>query len=81
MASLITTMFTYLFIYLFIYNYFIVVQLQLSEFSPHPSTPIQPNPPASPAATLPFGFVYDSFIVVPENAYPTVPPPLPSGYS
>ena len=27
------------FIYLFIYNYFIVVWLQLSAFSPHPSTP------------------------------------------
>ena len=30
------------FIYLFL-NYFIVVQLQLSAFSPHPSPPPQPN--------------------------------------
>ena len=27
---------------------FIVIQLQLSAFSPHPSTPPQPNPPPSP---------------------------------
>ena len=33
-------------------NYFIVVQLQLSAFSPHPSTPPQPNPPPSPASEM-----------------------------
>ena len=27
------------------FNYFIVVQLQLSAFSPHSSPPPQPNPP------------------------------------
>ena len=42
-------------------NYFIVVQLQLSAFSPHPP---QPNPPPSPASTLLLGFVHVSFIVV-----------------
>ena len=38
------------FIYLFIYCFkiFIVIQLQLSAFSPHPSTPPQPSPPPSP---------------------------------
>ena len=41
-------------------NYFIVVQLQLSAFSPHPSTPPQPNPLPSPASILPLGFVYVS---------------------
>ena len=51
----------------FFKNYFIVVQLQLSAFFPHSSTPPQPNPPPSPASTLPLGFVYVSFIVVPEN--------------
>ena len=56
-------------------NYFIVVQLQLSAFSPHPSTPPQPNPPPSPASILPLGFVHVSFIVV-----PVIPSPLPSGY-
>ena len=70
--------FIYLFsLYLFFKNYFIV-QLQLSAFSPHPSTPPQPNPPPSPASTLPFGFVHVSCIVGPENPslhYP-VPPPL-----
>ena len=32
---------------------FTVIQLQLSAFSPHPSTPLQPNPSLSPASTLP----------------------------
>ena len=47
-------------------NYFIVVQLQLSAFSPHPSAPPQQIPLLSPAATLPLGFVHVSFTVVPE---------------
>ena len=51
-------------------NYFIVVKLQLSAFSPYLSTPLQPNPPPSPASTLPLGFVHMSFIVVPENPSP-----------
>ena len=45
---------------LFLKNYFIVLQLQLSAFSPHPSTPPQPNPLPSPASILPLGFVYVS---------------------
>ena len=65
---------------LFFKNYFIVVQLQLSAFSPHPSIPPQPNPPPSPASTLPLAFVHVSFIVVPENPLPTIPSLLPSGY-
>ena len=69
----------YLFIFYF-KNYFIVVQLQLSAFSPHPSIPPQPNPPLSSASTLPLGFVHVSFIVVPENPSPILPSPLPSGY-
>ena len=44
---------------------FIVIQLQLYAFSPHPSTPPQLNPPPSPTSTLPLGFVHVSFIVVP----------------
>ena len=65
------------FIYLFL-NYFIVVQLQLSAFSPHPSLPPQPNPPPSLASTIPLGFVHVSFIVVPENPSPhyLLPSPL-----
>ena len=58
-------------------NYFIVVHLQLSAFSPYPSTPPQPNPPPSPASTLPLGFVHVSFIVVPENPSPHRPFPTP----
>ena len=58
-------------------NYFIVVPLQLSTFSPHPSTPPQPNPTPSPASTLPFGFVLVSFVVVPENPSPHCPFPPP----
>ena len=53
--------------------FFIVVQLQLSAFSPHPSTPPQPNAPPSPTSTLPLGFVHVSFIVVPENPSPHSP--------
>ena len=46
----------------------IVIQLQLSAFSPHPYTPPQPNPP--PSSTFPLDFVHVSFIVVPENPSP-----------
>ena len=58
-------------------NYFIVVQLQLLAFSPHLSTPPQPNPPSSPASTHPLGFVHVSFIVVPLNPSPHCPLPTP----
>ena len=67
----------YFYFYLFILNYFIVIQLHLSAFSLHPSTPPQPNLPPSPASTLPLGFVHGSFIVVPENASPHYPFPPP----
>ena len=40
---------------------FIVVLLQLSEFSPQHSPPPQPNPHPSLASTLPLGFVHVSF--------------------
>ena len=62
-----------------IFYYFIVVQLQLSVFSPHHvPPPPQPNPPPSFASTFPLGFVHVSFIVVPENPSPhcPLPPPL-----
>ena len=64
---------------LFIYflTFFIVVQLQLSAFSLHPSTPPQLSPPPSPTSTLPLGFVHVSFIVVPENPSPHYPLPTP----
>ena len=51
----------------------IVIQLQLSAFFPHPSTPPQPNPPLSPASTLPLDFVHVSFIVAPVNPSPHYP--------
>ena len=54
-------------------NYIIVMQLLLSAFSRHLSTPPQPNPPPSPASTLPLGFVHVSFIVIPENPSPHCP--------
>ena len=62
----------------FFKNYFIIVLLQLSAFSLHPSTLPQPNPPLSLASTFPLGFVHVSFIVVPENPSPhcPLPPPL-----
>ena len=65
---------TYLFFLQFL-SYFIVVQLPLSAFSPHLSTPPQPNPPPSPASTLPLDFGHVSFIVVPENPSPHCPFP------
>ena len=58
-----------LFIYLF-NIFFIAVQLQLSAFSPHPSTPPQPNPPPSPTTTLPLDFFHVSFIVAAINPSP-----------
>ena len=36
----------------FLKNFFIVIQLQLSAFSPHPSTPPQPNPLPSPESFI-----------------------------
>ena len=59
-------------------NFVVVVQLELSAFSPHLSTPPQPNPPPSPASTLSLCFVHVSFIVVPENPSPhyLLPTPL-----
>ena len=59
-------------------NFVVVVQLELSAFSPHLSTPPQPNPPPCPASTLSLCFVHVSFIVVPENRSPyyLLPTPL-----
>ena len=55
--------------------FFIVIQLQLSAFSPHPSTKPQPNPPPSPVSTLPLDFVHVSFIVVPCKPLSSLFPP------
>ena len=56
---------------------FIVIQLQLYAFSPHPSTPPQLNPPPSPTSTLPLDFVHVSFIVVPVIPSPHCSLPTP----
>ena len=61
----------------FFKKFFIVTQLQLSAFSPHPANPPQPNPPPSPASTLPLDFVHVSFILIPENCSPHYPLPIP----
>ena len=66
--------FYFLFFYL---NFFIVIQLQLCAFSPHPSTPPQLNPLPSPTSTLPLDFVHVSFIVVPVIPSPHCPLPTP----
>ena len=55
----------------------IFIQLQLSAFSPHPSTPPQPVPPRSRTSTLPLDFVLVSFIVVPVIPSPHYPLPTP----
>ena len=64
-------------ILLLCFNYFIV-QIQVSVFSPNDSPTSQPNPPPSPASTLPLGFVHGSFIVGPENPSPQNPLPPPN---
>ena len=56
--------------YVFFFNFFIVIQLQLSAFSPYPSTPPQPIPPPSLTSTLPLDFVLVSFIVAPVDPSP-----------
>ena len=62
---------------LFSFLIFIVIQLQLCAFSPHPSTPPQPNLPPSPTSTLPLDFVHVSFTVVPVIPSPNCPLPTP----
>ena len=65
-------------------NYFIIVQLQLSAFTPHhcPANPSQAHLPS--LLPHPLDYVHLSFIVVPENPSPLPPiisSHLPSGYS
>ena len=67
-------------IHSFLKNYFTVVQLQLSEFSPCPSPRPHPNPTLSLASTLPLDFAHVSFMVFPENPSPYCHLPLPCGY-
>ena len=72
---------TRIFIFFPLFKKNFVIQLQLSAFSPHPSTPPQTIPPPSHTSTLPLDFVHVSFIVVPVNPSPHCPlSPLPSGY-
>ena len=56
---------------------FIFIHLQLSAFSPHPSTPPKPVPPPSPTSNLPLDFVLVSFIVAPIDPSPHYPLPTP----
>ena len=60
-----------------IFFLFIVIQLQLSAFSPHPSTPSQPILLPSPTSILPFDLVLVAFIVVPVIPSPHYPLPTP----
>ena len=62
---------------IFFFLVFIVIQLQLSAFSPRLYTSPQPKPPPSPASTLNLDFVHLSFIVVPVNHSPHCPLPAP----
>ena len=63
--------------FFFFKKFLIVIQLQLSAFSPPPSTPSHLNPPPSHTSTLPLDFVHVSFIVVLENPSPHCPLPTP----
>ena len=56
---------------------FIVIELQLSAFSPHTSTQPQQNPPPSRTFKLPLDFVHVSFIVFPVIPSPHSPLPTP----
>ena len=68
-------LFFILFFKIYLFNF---IQLQLSAFSPPPSTPPQPVPPPSPTSTLPLDFVLVSFIVAPIDPSPhyLLPTPL-----
>ena len=59
----------------FLKKLFIVIQLQLSAYFPHPSTPPQPTHLPLPPTTLPLDFVHVYFIVAPVNSSP-LPTPL-----
>ena len=61
----------------YFFSFLIFIQLQLSAFSPHPSTPPQPVPPPSPISTLPLDFVLVSFIVAPIDPSPHYLLPTP----
>ena len=63
-----------LFSKLITYPFFIVVQVQSSPFSPHPTHPCLP-----PLILHPFGFIHVSFIHVPWWPFPFFPI-IPSGY-
>ena len=69
-------MLVHYFIIFLIYS-FIFIQLQLSAFSPHPSTPPQSVLPPSHTSTLPLDFVLVSFIVAPIDPAPHYPLPTP----
>ena len=63
--------------------FFIVVQVQLSPFLTHFSTPPPSHPHYPPLILFAFGFVQVRFIEVPENPFPfplIIPSYLPSGY-
>ena len=55
----------------FFFLIFIVIQLQLCAFSPHPSTPPQLNPPPSPTSTLPPQFC--PFVLYNSSCNPLFP--------
>ena len=62
-------------------KFVIVVQLQLSAFSPHPSMPPQQNPPPLFASTLPLSLVYVSLFSSSCNPLSSLSPPhSPPGY-
>ena len=56
-----------------IFTFFIVVQVELSPFSPHHS-PYPSHPHFPPLILTPFGFVHVSFIHVPWWPFPLFPP-------
>ena len=80
--TVINTLYIIFILFHFIFYFlkiFIVIQLQLSVFSPHLSTPPQPIPPFSSTSTVPLDFVHVSFIVATVNPSPHYPFPTPLG--
>ena len=72
-----TSVLMYMRMHMYMSLFFYCCSITVVCIFPYPSTSPQPNPPLSPTSKLLLGFVYVSFIVVPENPSPQYPLPTP----